>query len=462
MDVASIILNCNNVSFDSFVCQTAIQTEEDKKKLQKQEYPFVFTMSEFASFLNGVDPANVYYVPSLSVSAIYFNKETLAACPCHIEHMWMEHQNGKSVSAGFKRVIASNEAGAANMDFRASLRAIPDGARSEYFNMLLAKYPDGGMVIPNLFRLFFDAYTESDFGCHKIKESVLQKIIEARQPEDEAERSEALRDYPDIITVYRGGSNDVSTPPDQAYSWTTDINVANFFAARLGYGRGHIVKGTVAKNRIVFCGFGRGEKEVFVAPRDVTINETIELKGMEDCEKVIPQITSKYIEYMDILNYLDFTQESEVHGRAHEARVLLLALTIGHYLELPEDDLDVLGTAAVYHDTCRDNDGEDCRHGYEARLYYQDDAEYVDPLVEFLIEYHCRPDEDGYKHIEESPWLNAEHDRAKLLFDVFKDADALDRVRFGARDLDINRLRLPVSKTLSTVANIYLRQIKVE
>lgn len=457
---SEIILNCNNVSFDSFVCQTSVQTEKDKAKLRGKDYPFIFTEAEFQGFMAGVDPKNIYYIPSISASSIYFNKETLAVCPCHIELMWMAFQNGENKVPGMLRAIASVEEDVANMKFSSSLMVVPDGARCEYFNMLLKKFPDGGKSIPDLFQLFLSFYTKSDFGSQKLDQDVLQKIMQSQHPKDIMATKSALKKFPDMLTVYRGGSNDVSTPAESAHSWTLDISIANFFAARLGTGRGYIVKGTIPKDKVLFCCFSRGEQEVFVSPNDVSIQETIELKGLEDCEKFLPKITPMYFEYMDVLDDLEFSMDSEVHGRVHEARVLLLALTIAHYLGLSQEDQEVLGMASVYHDTCRDNDAEDGRHGYEAMLYYEANAEYVDPLVGFLIEYHCRPDADGYKNIETNPVLRSEKARAKLLFDVFKDADALDRVRFGLRDLDVNQLRIPVSKTLSVVANIYLSQIK--
>lgn len=460
MNLSEIILNCNNVSFDSFVCQTNVQTEKDKAELKEKDYPFVFTETEFQSFMAGVDPKNIYYIPSMAASAIYFNRETLAVCPCHIELMWMAFQNGENKLPGMLRAIASIEEDVANMKFSSSLMVVPDGARCEYFNMLLKKFPDGGKSIPDLFQLFFSFYTKSDFGSQKLDQDVLQKIMQSQQPKDIMATKSALKKFPDVLTIYRGGSNDISTPAESAHSWTLDISIANFFASRLGTGRGYIAKGTIPKDKVLFYNFNRDEQEVFVFPKDVSIQEMIELKGLEDCERFLPQITPLYIEYMDILDDLEFSMDSEVHGRVHEARVLLLALTIAHYLGLSQEDQEVLGMAAVYHDTCRANDAEDSRHGYEAMLYYQANAEYVDPLVEFLIEYHCRPDADGYKNIEIDPVLRNEKDRAKLLFNVFKDADALDRVRFGLRDLDVNQLRIPVSKTLSVVANIYLSQIK--
>ena len=42
-----------------------------------------------------------------------------------------------------------------------------------------------------------------------------------------------------------------------------------------------------------------------------------------------------------------------------------------------------------------------------------------------------------------------------LLYKIFKDADGLDRIRLGGiREIDVNQLRLDVSKELTLVARI--------
>ena len=79
----------------------------------------------------------------------------------------------------------------------------------------------------------------------------------------------------------------------------------------------------------------------------------------------------------------------------------------------------------------------------------------------FLCKYHCLPDEDGYRHIQNDPVLSQQHSRAKRLVDAFKDADALDLVRFGIQDVDLNQLRYPVSKSMVLVARLLLENIEI-
>ena len=104
----------------------------------------------------------------------------------------------------------------------------------------------------------------------------------------------------------------------------------------------------------------------------------------------------------------------------------------------------------------------DPTHGKASKEYYISNVLRPSPLVAFLCEYHCLPDEDAYQEITRNRALSKNRKRAKLLYDIFKDADALDRVRFEIRDLNLNMLRLPVSKTLTLVARITLEQLKVD
>lgn len=137
--------------------------------------------------------------------------------------------------------------------------------------------------------------------------------------------------------------------------------------------------------------------------------------------------------------------DSEIHAHAHCERVLLYALLLVSKL-LPGDDaaMEVLAHAAVFHDTCRENDGRDTGHGARAADFYESFCrEHTElrywPEAACLMRWHDRDDAKGKDAITEAFADNAE--RVALLYSIFKDADALDRWRLGRRGLDINRLR---------------------
>lgn len=453
-----LLLNVNAVSFEDIVCQTAIQTEEDKEEYGSRGYSIQLTQSEFEEKFNGIDPTCIYYTPSVSMNCIYFNKTTLAVTPFHVDFFLAGV--GRSTVEGAKRAIAQVEAEVAEHKYIGSVLALADGMRLEYFQKLIEVK---GTDIPNLYELFFDFYTQSDYGFNNIDPTTLQAILNSKTPQEKEETANQLKDLPDTLIIYRGGNTN-STPYANAYSWTLDINIANFFAVRRGKGPGYIVTAEVDKKDIIEVLFdARSEQEVIVDPKNIrVIKETI-IPGLDLLEEVLPIVAPMYHKYKDMMEELDFAQRSSIHGKAHEARVLLLCLILSHLLDLSMSDRKVLATAAIYHDTQRTHDWIEPEHGKASKEYYHDNVSSPDPLVELLVEYHCLPDEEAYQHIRNKRVLSKNRGRATKLFNIFKDADGLERIRLDGslRELDLNQLRTEDAKTLSLVARICLEQVKI-
>lgn len=457
MTIDELLLNVKAVGLDSIVCQADIKTEEDKKSYQGQGYNIELTVDEFKEKFK-VDPKLVWYTPSLSLGCFYFNQETLAACPFHIE-FYLFDLGSMNVEDAYK-VFESREKEVANNDYMGSILTLPDAMRLEYFSLLIEKK---GKDVPGLYRLFFSNYVNSDYGFSNIDRDTLQAILESKTDEDKRETEKHLKGFPDVITIYRGG-NSASTPYEEGYSWTMDINVADFFAIRRGNGPGYIVKGEVKKSDVIECLFeDRDEKEVIVDPHNVNVVEIIEIKGLEFLQEVLPKVVPMYQKYRDMLYDLDFYQSSSIHGKEHEARVLLLSLIISEMLNLPSSDRKVLALASIYHDTQRTHDWVEPKHGKASREYYHNSVSNPDPLVEFLCEYHCLPDKKGYEEIKRNRKLSKNRERAIKLYKVFKDADGLDRVRLGniRKEMDLNQYRLPITRELTLVARICMEQIKI-
>lgn len=151
--------------------------------------------------------------------------------------------------------------------------------------------------------------------------------------------------------------------------------------------------------------------------------------------------------------------ESEWHTKNHCARVLLLALVIGHEKGLSDEEKDILGMAAVFHDSRRLDDGIDKGHGSRAATYYKDYCrEHNLPYEEqtyVITYYHDQDDTLGLSEIKKSPSLG---ERAALLYQIFKDADALDRFRLGDNGLDVKFLRTEEARGLVDFAKDLLRK----
>lgn len=455
MNIDELLLNISDVSMESRVWQTQIQTAEDIAKYQKKGYTVELTEGEFREKYEGIDPACVCYTPSISCNALYFNEKTLAVC--YIPFIGMLTDSDFASPERIKRIVENCEKEVAEKDFMRSVMCLPDGMKFTYFEMLIEKY---GSDIPDLYSMFFSVYQSSDYGFSSVSPKVIETVMFARTAEDEEKVRERISPLPDVVTVYRGG-NSASTKPEEAYSWTTDINIANFFAARRGKEQGYIVTAEVNKKDILEYFPEDTEKEVIVAPENVRIQETMSIHGQNFLSTVGNRVFEKYETYRSKLRNLCFAQDSEAHGRKHELRVLLLALMIADNIGVSDADMDVLATAAIYHDTMRTNDDTDPVHGRDGRVYYQNNVKKPNLLAAIICEYHCLPDEEGRDIIRATFKNKEKQKRYILLYDIFKDADALDRVRFGLRDLDLNQLRNPVSKQLSLVARLLLNAVEV-
>lgn len=453
MNISELILNVKSLGFDSVIYQSDLKTEEDIKDYQKKGYNVSLTKEQFKTQFP-IDPSCVAYSPSISNSSFYFNRNTLAALPLHLEMLQLGMGDYKEQ---LPKVIESREKEVLNDDYMGSIISLTDAMKIEYFNMLIDKKG----IVENLYDLFFSVYTSSDFGFKGISPENFELIVSTKTKSDMKKTEKQLKDLPETLTIYRGeGSH--STPTNKAYSWTLDINMANFFACRLGMDEAQIITARVNKNKVVDCFIkDSNEKEVIIRPADIEIVEITTLKGIGELDDIFPAVIDTYKDYRERLHNLEFAQDSRVHGKEHTARVLLLSLILSELLNLPQADRKTLATAAIYHDTKRVNDNIDLEHGYHSSQYYQSHVKQPDPLVSFLIEYHCRPDDEGYEEIIRNRVLSKNRTKTQFLFNIFKDADALDRVRFGLQDLDLNQLRLSESKSLLLIARICLEQIKI-
>jgi hypothetical protein len=126
----------------------------------------------------------------------------------------------------------------------------------------------------------------------------------------------------------------------------------------------------------------------------------------------------------------------DIHGMNHEARVMVWAEILGR-LEKSKHT-DALRWAAATHDLRRKDNGTDAKHGKRAAKWvYENDEKFnFDPLTKKYVLYldcwHATKDKDIPKMLPELA--------------IFKDADALDRVRFYG--LDTSYLRYEVSRTV--------------
>ena len=171
------------------------------------------------------------------------------------------------------------------------------------------------------------------------------------------------------------------------------------------------------------------------------------MEGLPEWKRIKPV----FDKWNDILeNQVTFTlEDSEKHTGAHCRRVMLYALAIAQRQGLSEEDKDILGVAAAFHDSRRQDDWLDVGHGQRAADYYREYC--VSHELEFkqkcydIIYYHDRDDQTGIDVISGRSPLEQ---NGVVLYEIFKDADALDRFRLGPDGLDIKYLRTDEARLL--------------
>ncbi|MCM1092346.1 MAG: hypothetical protein NC421_00145 [Lachnospiraceae bacterium] len=174
----------------------------------------------------------------------------------------------------------------------------------------------------------------------------------------------------------------------------------------------------------------------------------------KEIDGLSPIVKDLFLQWRDFLyNRVKFNMpDSEIHAAGHCERVLLYALIIGH--EIFGDNpyvLTALAHASVFHDTRRQDDYLDTGHGARAAVYYKqfcDESPDIDfiPEARLMMKYHDIEDKRGKVGIKHD--FQGSLPRMLKLYDIFKDADALDRWRLGHGGLDPRYLRTERAKTM--------------
>lgn len=130
---------------------------------------------------------------------------------------------------------------------------------------------------------------------------------------------------------------------------------------------------------------------------------------------------------------------SPIHGEYHSEKVTLFCILLGVKLGCTDRELDILLDAGMYHDFKREGDSEDCFHGLAS-------ARFVERVIlrgkysvselnilKSIMDYHSADIRiHDYSSIAENHDVDTDKiERARLLANILRDADALDRCRFS-------------------------------
>jgi uncharacterized protein len=275
-------------------------------------------------------------------------------------------------------------------------------------------------------KLLGDIWTDSEniwqHGLAKIRRLISSNRPGREKMMDKKEQA-LLASLPDFVRIFRGHQ----TLNRRGFSWTFSYWHSRWFAERFNnayHKPTGVVSGIIAKKNIVAVLLGRGEFEIVADPVNV-----MELKAWKRLSR---------LEWMDEVadeaweQYPLSKQGRSVHGLWHWEKVERNALVLA--ASTPQCNARVVQLFALLHDSKRQNEDKDPKHGaraadYAKKLYKQNKLEISEAELTVLAT-ACRHHTDGETSTD--PTVG-----------VCWDADRLDLVRVG---------KIPDPKYLSTEA----------
>lgn len=468
LDIGKIVADANYITEKVLLPLSMVKTEKDKAKYQKKGYMPGYTYSEWERTYPFIPADKVYYLNGINVGTVYYDKKHLVYITLGIYGTQIMYP-GKNYEKDIVNAIKSQEMTCQQKEYGRLFLTMPDGIKMDAMEHLL----DLEGPTPTYYERFMIEYTASNFIAKNLSRRVLKAVENSKSPEqkaDTARKIQPLLGDKDYITVYRGES-DGSTEYRQALSWTPNINVAHFFATR--FGKNPVIRtGRVFKDDILeyfpVTGNIGCEEEILVMPGKVKNVSSEKLLDIESSE--IKKILKEAVRYYqmwsdDIVSLYDNFEGNHSHDVMHTLRVAFLCCIIGVHEELPELEQLSLCEAAMYHDAGRESDGRERQHGEKGAKVYRNEGGH-DPYVDFAIRMHCVDDKLCAEQLHKEFSNEKERAAALRILNILKDADALDRVRFGLAlepgqdGLDVNYLRYDFSKRVTPLALECLRYLE--
>lgn len=455
MTLTDLLLNIKKSSFEELIPISELQTEEDLNKYRERGYDSSLTALKIKEMIKGINLENVFFQKNLIDPYIYFDKKEYLIVSLNIFNgeCFLNEEAKNDFEGSLNKTQKRNEG-----KLSRNLMICPEALRLSLLNYILQNKE----MSPELYDAFIDCYCDNDFGANNLSQQSIERVTECKSEEQKNKTKDKLKKFPNSIKVYRGEGN-ASTPYDKAYSWTIDYNTALLFACRMGdkgQVSGRLIEGRVKKEDVIEYISKRGESEILTLPQKVTVTNVMELDSAKELEQSeeMEFILDNYGCYTRSLRSLEFSHDTEEHGKLHTLRVGFLAMLLGHRESINDEEMELLLEACLYHDIERTNDKIDDEHGKKAAEFYREEFG-AWPELEFLLTYHCLKDAEAKKVYDRTDF-SEEVDVWKV-YQILKDADALDRVRFGIRGLDTNQLRLKESLKLPLLATQLINGLKL-
>lgn len=432
-------------AYDNFITRNSLIAIKELEGSPLKPAGFVFAPLEKEISNVGLNPDDFYFNPhSPDLPYCYYRGMAMLGLPAL-------YHKGVEIRALIVRLEKDLTESVAKRDFDRFLSLIDNRLVPDLFMEVFNFIPD-----QDKFRLFeriwrFNENSHTIFTREFIKKVNKYKGVTASQP---------AADENGYVDIYQSREYE-GLPPQNASSWTMDVNIAIIHALQLNPAP-IIYHGFVHLKDIIAYDSNKAKREITVRPLKVEQLKVMDLINLRefDAELQASGVLERYSEYTRQLDVRWFHNPSGIHALSHTKRVLLLSLLIGYLEDYSEEDKDLLGWAAIYHDIGRTNDGYDPDHGMASydKIIRQHLLELDDyreqEILRFLVQNHAIPDKSAYKKL--NSYKLTDVDRTLRLYDAFKDADGLDRVRIS--DLNPEYLRTPSAHRLLLAAHQLYRQ----
>lgn len=472
-------------SLNDFVTLSEISTEKDKRKAEKAGYNVGFTKEEWRKKFPSIPASRVICPKSelFPASLCYYDRKGIYL-PLNIfgSQILVFDNDEKKFEDALSKKISQLEKDREEKNYRRVLLPGSSEGSGNIASQQLLDLIDFYGPSPELYEAFLSFYTFSDCGCGVLTGHPQQftALINARSEAQKAEAMKQMESLPDLITVYRG-EGDESTPYEQALSWSTNITAAYFFAAWRTPKHARLLKGTVRKEDALAYITDRNESELLVIPgtvQDVEVHDCIPGDAFFDKITEHPSELSNAYEafyyslpdiFMEISDAAEFYKAWGHHDEAHIQHVCIMAKylyqvdVVEKHLDAPSAEQEAIAEtfnslirAAIWHDAGRVNELIDSNHGRDSyKIWLDNSGEEPDDVAGFLMTFHCKDDSEAeeafhtqFKDREYSQYIWE-------ALSALKDADALDRWRFGwgCKDfVNAAMLRSQTSRDLMLVA----------
>ena len=455
MNKDQLLLAINQDFIDAMIPLTKIQTQADKEKYPG--FSIGYTCEEWKSEFPKLDVAKIFFTPDDAMAGVvYYDQEKSILLDTYIFGRNKPSFGGKqSLEERLIDQIQLFESLYAEKDWYKLVSPHRGGTAFHLMKNILKRED----VSAALYQFFIDFYSHEDYGTSSLEPEILEKVWLSKDKEQKEKTAQALAGYDDVLQVYRGEA-DRSTPYNEAFSWTLDLNTAYFFASRYGDAGFRILTAKVNKEDIIEYITQGSEEEILVHPNKVfDVTETI-LPPLEAIavhytqDKRFSDLLAKYLLMLKYIVPDNFPQ-SDIHQKGHVSRVLFWSLVLAKNEKLNKEDTETLCKAVIFHDCGRNNDQEDESHGAKSAQIFKK-VMGADQEAEFLITYHSVEDSKAKRNLV--AFSQKRKSKVWKMYCILKDADALDRVRLGLHCLDVSYLRTPTASRYVAAARQLLQQ----